>query len=67
MKKLETLGVVGGGLNTFLKSNKCKIARVIAEAKLEEVEKYLDENCGHKNAEKVKEAVGTLDVKFSAS
>ena len=41
---------------------------MIAEAKLEEVEKYLDENSGHKNAEKVKEhieAVETLDGNFS--
>ena len=30
-------------LKVFLRNNKCKIAQVIAENKMEEVEEYLDE------------------------
>ena len=55
-------------LRIFLKKNECKIARGIAEGKLIEIDDFLDEHCGSKNAEKVKkhfEGLETQDGNFS--
>ena len=49
-------------IKKFLKKNNCKIGKVIAEAKLEEVEKFLDEQCGKKNAETVKNHISSMET-----
>ena len=49
-------------IKRFLKNNTSKIGKAIAEAKLDEVEHFLDEQCGKKNAETVKNHVSKMET-----
>ena len=48
-------------IKLYLKNCECKIGKIIAISKLEDVEHFLDEHCGEKNAETLKSHMNNIE------